>query len=43
MYNNFLFSEMEKDKEQILCFLKELRMLLEEHLGSDVEQLFGGM
>lgn len=30
------------DKQDILLFLEELRMLLEEHIGSDVQQLFGG-
>ena len=38
-----LYSDAESDKQTILLFLKELRMLLEEHLGSDVEQLFGGI
>lgn len=38
-----LYSDTEKDKKEVLCLLDELRMLLEEHLGSDVEQLFGGM
>lgn len=38
-----LHSDVESDKETILIFLEELRMLLEEHLGSDVEQLFGGI
>ncbi|MYF99909.1 hypothetical protein F4212_12390 [Candidatus Poribacteria bacterium] len=38
-----LYSDTEKDKKHTLCLLDELRMLLEEHLGSDVEQLFGGM
>ena len=38
-----LYSDTEKDKNEVLCLLDELRMLLEEHLGSDVEQLFGGM
>lgn len=38
-----LYSDAESDKQTIILFLKELRMLLEEHLGSDVEQLFGGI
>lgn len=38
-----LHSDAESDKQTILLFLEELRMLLEEHLGSDVEQLFGGI
>ena len=38
-----LYSDSEVDKQAILSFLEELRMLLEEHLGSDVEQLFGGI
>ena len=38
-----LHSDVESDKQTILLFLEELRMLLEEHLGSDVEQLFGGI
>ncbi|MXV74601.1 hypothetical protein F4Z99_10005 [Candidatus Poribacteria bacterium] len=38
-----LYSEAESDKQAILLFLEELRMLLEEHIGSDVEQLFGGI
>lgn len=37
-----LHSDAESDKEDILLFLDELRMLLEEHIGSDVQQLFGG-
>ena len=37
-----LGSDAESDKEAILLFLEELRMLLEEHIGSDVQQLFGG-
>ena len=40
---HLLYSDKERDKNHILCLLEELRMLLEEHLGSDVEQLFGGM
>ena len=38
-----LCSEAETDKRNILLFLEELRMLLEEHIGSDVQQLFGGI
>ena len=37
-----LHSKAEADKQAILLFLDELRMLLEEHIGSDVQQLFGG-
>ena len=37
-----LHSDAKADKQDILLFLEELRMLLEEHIGSDVEQLFGG-
>lgn len=37
-----LHSDAETDKQDILIFLEELRMLLEEHIGSDVQQLFGG-
>lgn len=37
-----LHSEAEIDKQTILFFLEELQMLLEEHIGSDVQQLFGG-
>ena len=37
-----LYSDAETDKQHILIFLEELRMLLEEHIGSDVQQLFGG-
>lgn len=40
---HLLYSDTEKDKKEVLCLLDDLRMLLEEHLGSDVEQLFGGM
>ena len=36
-----LRSDAETDKQDILIFLEELRMLLEEHIGSDVQQLFG--
>ena len=39
---NLLNSDAKKDKKDILLLLDELRMLLEEHVGSDVEQLFGG-
>ena len=38
-----LDSDTETDKQEILLLLEELRMLLEEHIGSDVEQLFGGL
>ena len=37
-----LRSDAKADKQEILLFLQELRMLLEEHIGSDVQQLFGG-
>ena len=37
-----LRSDAKADKKDILLFLEELRMLLEEHIGSDVQQLFGG-
>ena len=37
-----LHSDAETDKQETLLLLEELRMLLEEHIGSDVEQLFGG-
>lgn len=37
-----LYSDAEADKQETLLLLDELRMLLEEHIGSDVEQLFGG-
>lgn len=37
-----LRSDAESDKQAILLFLQELRMLLEEHIGHDVQQLFGG-
>ena len=37
-----LRSDAKADKQDILLFLEELRMLLEEHIGSDVQQLFGG-
>ena len=36
-----LYSDAESDKQTILLFLEELRMLLEEHIGSDVEVIFG--
>ena len=38
-----LHADAEADKEDMLLFLEELRMLIEEHLGSDVHQLFGGI
>lgn len=37
-----LHSDAETVKQDILNFLEELQMLLEEHIGSDVQQLFGG-
>ena len=37
-----LHSDVETDKQVILLFLEELRMLLEEHIGSDVAVLMGG-
>ncbi|RKU16323.1 hypothetical protein C6503_12920 [Candidatus Poribacteria bacterium] len=37
-----LRSDAKADKQDLLLFLEELRMLLEEHIGSDVQQLFGG-
>ena len=37
-----LHSDTETDKQETLHLLAELRMLLEEHIGSDVQQLFGG-
>ena len=37
-----LHSDAKADKQAILLFLEELRMLLEEHIGRDVQQLFGG-
>ncbi len=37
-----LHSDAETDKQETLRLLEELRMLLEEHIGSDVAQLFGG-
>ena len=37
-----LYSDNTEDREDILLVLEELRMLLEEHIGSDVQQLFGG-
>ena len=36
-----LHSNMETDKQTILLFLEELRMLLEEHIASDTEILIG--
>jgi len=39
---HLLHSDAKADKQDILLFLEELRMLLEEHIGSDVQQLFGG-
>ena len=37
----FLHSDVEADKQAILLFLEELRMLLEEHIASDTEILLG--
>ena len=37
----FLYSDVETDKQAILLFLKELRTLLEEHIASDTEILLG--
>ena len=37
-----LHSDADTNKKDILIFLEELRMLLEEHIGNDVQQLFGG-
>ena len=34
-----LYSDVETDKQAILLFLEELRMLLEEHIASDTEIL----
>lgn len=39
---NLLHSDADTDKQETLRLLEELRLLLEEHIGSDVEQLFGG-
>ena len=36
-----LNSDVETDKQAILLFLEELRMLLEEHIASDTEILIG--
>lgn len=36
-----LHSDVESDKQTILLFLEELRMLLEEHIASDTEILIG--
>jgi len=36
-----LYSDAESDKRTILLFLKELRMLLEEHIARDTEVIFG--
>ena len=38
-----LYSDKTADKEDILLVLEELRMLLEEHIGSDVQVLLGGI
>lgn len=38
-----LRSEKEADKQSILPILAELRILIEEHLESDVNQLLGGI
>ena len=37
----FFHSDVEADKQAILFFLEELRMLLEEHIASDTEILLG--
>ena len=37
-----LHSDAETDKQETLLLLDELRKLLEEHIGSDMEQLLGG-
>ena len=37
-----LDSDAETDKQETLLLLEELRMLIEEHIGTDVEKLFGG-
>ena len=37
-----LHSDAETDKQATLLLLEELRMLIEEHIGSDIDQLFGG-
>ena len=37
-----IYSDKEADKQDILLVLEDLRMLIEEHIGSDVQQLFGG-
>ncbi|MDE0314678.1 MAG: hypothetical protein OXM61_07250 [Candidatus Poribacteria bacterium] len=37
-----LHSDADTDKQETLILLDELRMLLEEHIGNDVEQFFGG-
>lgn len=37
-----LYSDKTADKENILLVFEELRMLLEEHIGSDVQVLLGG-
>ncbi len=36
-----LYSDKKVDKQTILPFLEELRMLLEEHLENDTEQILG--
>ena len=40
---HILRSEKEADKQAILSILAELRILIEEHLESDVSQLLGGI
>ena len=40
---HILRSEKETDKQAILPILAELRILIEEHLESDVSQLLGGI
>ncbi|MCY4554012.1 MAG: hypothetical protein OXC79_10085 [Candidatus Poribacteria bacterium] len=37
-----IYSDKKADKQNILLVLEELRMLVEEHIASDVQQLFGG-
>lgn len=39
--SQLLHSDVEADKQAILLFLEELRMLLEEHIASDTEILLG--
>ena len=37
-----IYSDKDADKQDILLVLEELRKLIEEHIASDVQQLFGG-